>query len=101
MLCRGLVCTFLTSSTDRMLRMHSLASSRKSHSLISTSGAHNVFWESGSFYLMLLAGVISGAAPQIIRSTVSNSAGWKPNQNSGTLAGNFPSHETCWVKIIN
>ncbi len=47
------VCTFLTSSTDRMLRMHSLASSWKIHSLISTSGSHNVFWVVLSFLFQM------------------------------------------------
>ena len=27
--------------------------------------------------------------------------GWEPNQNSDPLAGNFPSRETCWVKLVN
>ena len=45
-------------------------------------------------------GVLSGTAPQIIRSSVSNSAGWELNSKSVFLAGNFPTLITCWVKVL-
>ena len=44
---------------------------------------------------LISAGVLSGTAPQIIRSSVSNSAGWELNSKSVFLAGNFPALITC------
>ena len=46
------------------------------------------------------SGVLSGTAPQIIRSSVLNSAGWELNLLSVILAGNFPALKTYWVKVL-